>query len=108
MSPKKAIEFYKKYLNIDVHLDSKEMIDSYDSLAVPYIDLKALDEQDILDIDNVNNNTISTVPQETQPIVSTESESYLQKTEDKDEIPEFVNKPTEQEYVEYDIANVVN
>lgn len=47
MSPNVAINFYKKYLNIDVKLDFKEMIDSYDSLIVPYINLKDISEDNI-------------------------------------------------------------
>lgn len=105
MSPKKAIEFYKTYLNINVSLDSKEMIDSYDSLPVPYIDLKALDEQGIYN----NTNTSDHQQENNQSTDSIESEPLAQEEKSTDnEIPEFVNEDKEQEYVGYDINDAIS
>lgn len=90
MSPKKAIEFYKTYLNIDVKLDSKEMMDSYDSPSVPYIDLKVLDEQGyIVEQKQVHKNIqIEEVKEEEQPIKQVPTENN-------------------NEYIGYDINEVV-
>lgn len=101
MSPKKAIEFYKKYLGMDIKLNSKEMMDSYDSAAVPFIDLELLSDgkivkEDIVPVQNYIENTVN------------EESTNNNTIEEQNDIPIFVEQNIQPEYIEYDINDIVD
>lgn len=94
MSPNQAIEFYKKYLGKNVKLDFKEMIDSYDSPAVPYIDIQAIAENKIQD----KPITQEPIQQQAQQAPSTQQpEQQTQATQ----------STKQGDYIGYDISEVV-